>query len=194
MADDSFRRTAQREHDRGNCRQSAVTLVAAIARIATRLADQPKLKFDIGYDPIVVGSTLLLGSSFDDSVTAWSTETGEELWRFYALGPVRFAPLVWEGKVYFVSDDGYLYCLKLDDGSLQWKFRGGPEDRLILGNERLISMWPARGAPVIAEGKIYFTAGIWPFMGIFIHALMPRRGSNCGRTPAWLSLHEAASL
>jgi len=140
--------------------------------------DQPKLKFDIGYDPIVVGSTLLLGSSFDDSVTAWSTETGEELWRFYAMGPVRFAPLAWEGKVYFVSDDGYLYCLKLDDGSLQWKFRGGPEDRLILGNERLISMWPARGAPVIAEGKIYFTAGIWPFMGIFIHALDATTGKQ----------------
>lgn len=142
--------------------------------------DQPKLKFDTGYDPIVVGSRLLLGSSFDDSVTAWSTETGEELWRFYASGPVRFAPLAWEGKVYAVSDDGHLYCLNIDDGSLLWKFRGGPEDRLILGNERLISMWPARGAPVIADGKIYFTAGIWPFMGIFIHALDATTGK-----PVW---------
>ncbi len=142
--------------------------------------DQPKLKFDTGYDPIVVGSRLILGSSFDDSVTAWSTDSGEELWRFYAAGPVRFAPLAWEGKIYFVSDDGHLYCLKLEDGSLLWKFRGGPEDRLILGNERLISMWPARGAPVIADSKIYFTAGIWPFMGIFIHALDATTGK-----PIW---------
>lgn len=140
--------------------------------------DQPKLKFDTGYDPILVGSRLILASSFDDSVTAWSTQTGVELWRFSAMGPVRFAPLVWDGKVYFVSDDGYLYCLNIDDGSLLWKFRGGPENRLILGNERLISMWPARGAPVIAEGKIYFTAGIWPFMGIFIHALNATNGKQ----------------
>ena len=46
----------------------------------------------------------------------------------------------------------------------------------MLGNERLISMWPARGAPVIADGKIYFAAGIWPFMGIFLHALDARTG------------------
>ena len=86
----------------------------------------------------------------------------------------------WPGKskLYFASDDGYLYCLQAADGSLVWKFRGGPSDRKMLGNERLISMWPARGAPVIADGKIYFAAGIWPFMGIFLHALdaQHRRG------------------
>src|SRR5437867_11091 len=36
--------------------------------------------------------------------------------------------------------------------------------------------WPARGAPVIADGKVYFAASIWPFMGIFIHALDARTG------------------
>src|SRR5438477_611692 len=46
-----------------------------------------------------------------------------------------------------------------------------------LGNGRLISMWPARGAPVIADGTVYFAASIWPFMGIFIHALDARTGN-----------------
>ena len=32
-------------------------------------------------------------------------------------------------------------------GPLRWKFRGGPSDRKILGNGRLISTWPARGGP-----------------------------------------------
>ena len=54
-------------------------------------------------------------------------------------------------------------------------------DRRILGNERVISTWPARGAPVVAEEKdggatVYFAAGIWPFMGIFLHALDARTG------------------
>ncbi|HUE75040.1 MAG TPA: PQQ-binding-like beta-propeller repeat protein, partial [Pirellulaceae bacterium] len=59
---------------------------------------------------------------------------------------------------------------------LVWRFRGGPSDRKILGNERMISTWPARGAPVIADGTIYFAAGIWPFMGVFLHALDARTG------------------
>lgn len=138
--------------------------------------DQPLMPFDTVYEPVVLGQTLFLGSSRIDSVTAIDTRTGVERWRFHAEGPVRFAPVAWEGKVYFVSDDGYLYCIDSENGSLLWKFRGGPSDRKILGNERLISTWPARGAPVIADGTIYFAAGIWPFMGIFIHALDARTG------------------
>ena len=134
------------------------------------------MQFDAAYEPIVAGQRLFVGSSHDNSVTAYDTRTGEEAWTYFADGPVRFAPLAWQDKLYFACDDGYLYCLTASDGSLVWRFRGGPSDRKILGNERLISMWPARGAPVIADGKIYFAAGIWPFMGIFLHALDAQTG------------------
>ena len=40
------------------------------------------------------------------------------------------------GTGFFVADDGYLYCLDADSGELLWKFRGGPSDRKVLGNER----------------------------------------------------------
>jgi outer membrane protein assembly factor BamB len=139
--------------------------------------DQPLMTFDAGFEPIVLGTTMYLGSSRTDSLTAIDTRTGTEKWRFHAEGPIRFAPLGWEQKIYFVSDDGYLYCLDAQKGALLWRFRGGPSDRKILGNERLISTWPARGAPVIApDGTIYFAASIWPFMGVFIHALDARTG------------------
>ncbi|MGE4003160.1 MAG: PQQ-binding-like beta-propeller repeat protein, partial [Planctomycetaceae bacterium] len=45
-----------------------------------------------------------------------------------------------------------------------------------LGNDRLISLFPARGAPVVYDGTVYFAAGIWPFMGTFIHALDAETG------------------
>lgn len=138
--------------------------------------DQPKMLFDAAYEPIVVGQRLVVGSSHDGSVTAYDTRTGGQAWTYFADGPVRFAPSAWEDRIYFASDDGYLYCLAAKDGSLVWRFRGGPSDRKVLGNERLISTWPARGAPVIADGKVYFAAGIWPFMGIFLHALDARTG------------------
>ena len=142
-----------------------------LPRLKPAWPDQPKLQFDAAYEPIVVGQRLFLGSSLDGSVAAYDTQTGLEVWRYFSDGPVRFAPLAGRDKLYFVSDDGYLYCLRTSDGSLVWRFRGGPSDRKILGNEQLISTWPARGAPVLSEGKIYFAAGIWPFMGIFLHAL-----------------------
>ncbi|MBI3824145.1 MAG: PQQ-binding-like beta-propeller repeat protein [Planctomycetes bacterium] len=139
--------------------------------------DQDKMQFDIVREPVVEGQTLYINSSRYDAVRALDTQTGAEKWTFFADGPVRFAPVAWEGKVYFSSDDGYLYCLQGDTGKLLWKFRGGPSDRKILGNERLISTWPARGAPVITDGKVYFAASIWPFMGTFIHAVDARTGA-----------------
>ena len=133
---------------------------------------------------------MFVPSMVTDSVTALDTETGAERWRFIAEGPVRFAPVAWEGKVYFVSDDGYLYCLN-DDGSLRWKFRGLPEgrrDRKVLGHGRLVSLWPARGGPVLADGVVYFAAGLWPTEGVFVHALDAESGK-----PVWSNTTAIAS-
>ena len=91
--------------------------------------------------------------------------------QFYADGPVRFSPVAYQDKVYFTSDDGCLYCVDASDGGLQWRIRGGPTDRKVIGNRRVISSWPARGGPVIHDGIVYFGASIWPFMGTFIYAV-----------------------
>lgn len=133
--------------------------------------DADKLAFDESYEPVAAGGLLFVASMVTDSVTAYDAASGEELWRFHTNGPVRFAPAVWEGKVYAGSDDGYLYCLNAADGRMLWRFLGGPTERWLLGNERLINMWAVRGAPVIREGTLYFAAGVWPFMGIFVYAL-----------------------
>ena len=138
-----------------------------------------RLAYDASYEPVVLGHTMFVPSMVTDSVTALDTETGNERWRFFAEGPVRFAPVAWEGKVYFVSDDGYLYCLDANDGSLRWKFRGLPEgkqDRKVIGHGRLVSLWPARGGPVLADGVVYFAAGLWPTEGVFVHAVDAESG------------------
>lgn len=142
----------------------------------TAWLDQAQMIFDRNYEPVVLGQTLFVGSARHDTMTALDTRTGGEKWTFYTDGPIRFAPVAWDGRVYFVSDDGFLYCVDAENGKLVWRFRGGPDDRRLLGNNRLISAWPARGAPVIADGTVYFAASIWPFMGIFIHALDARTG------------------
>ena len=145
-------------------------------KLETAWNDQPRMWFDKAYSPVVMGKTMFVGSSHNDSIRALDTETGAERWRFYADGPIRFAPAAGNGKLYFACDDGHLYCLDAATGTLRWRFRGGPSGRKLLGNGRLISAWPARGAPVLLDGKVYFAASIWPFMGIFIYCLDAETG------------------
>ncbi len=138
--------------------------------------DHGKLDFDVSYSPVVMDELVFVPSNVTDSVTAYSIEDGAEKWRFYTDGPVRLAPAAYGGRLYFTSDDGYLYCLQAQSGELLWTFRGGPSDHRLLGNERIINFWPARGGPVVKDGTVYFTAGIWPLHGIFIYALDAESG------------------
>lgn len=166
------------------------------ARQAWRDKSNSMLFFDVSYEPVVAGKLMFVGSMNTDSVTAYATETGAEVWRFYTDGPVRFAPAAYKGKLYVGSDDGYLYCLDASTGKLLWKKRGGPSDHRILGNGRLISMWPMRGAPVIHKDVLYCAAGIWPFMGTFLYALEPETGkvtwSNSGNGSRWITQQHGA--
>jgi len=143
--------------------------------------NEPRLHFDASYEPVVLGQRLFVASPNDGSVVAYATDTGEELWRFYADGPVRLAPVAFHDSVYIGSDDGYLYCLDAAAGKLRWKVRGAPEERRPyrhLGNGRLVSFWPVRGGPVLADDVVYFGAGIWPTLGIFVHAVDARSGQR----------------
>jgi outer membrane protein assembly factor BamB len=137
---------------------------------------QERVQFDLGYEPVVMGRTMFIASSRNDSVTALDAETGAEKWRFYADGPVRLAPVAWERKLYFACDDGCLYCLDAAGGKLLWKVRTVPSSRKVLGNGRLVSAWPARGGPVVDGGRVFFAAGVWPFEGVFVHAVDARTG------------------
>jgi len=138
-----------------------------------------RLCFDRSYQPVVMGQTIFVPSMVTDSVAAFDTGTGAQRWQFFADGPVRFAPVASGGKVYFVSDDGHLYCLDAADGRLLWKVSALPVGReayRLLGNGRLISRWPARGGPVLADGTVYFAVGVWPFEGVYVCAVDAQTG------------------
>ena len=143
-----------------------------------------RLCFDLSYEPVAMGNTLFVPSMVTDSVAALDADTGAVKWTAYADGPVRFAPVAWQGKVYFVSDDGCLYCLRATDGALLWKFSGIPAGRegyRFIGDDRLISRWPARGGPVLVDGIIYFASGVWPCEGVFVHAVDAQTGKQVWR-------------
>jgi outer membrane protein assembly factor BamB len=133
---------------------------------------------DYAFQGVVADGILYFGSSADDTLYALDASTGKQLWQFTSDGPIRFAPAVSGGKVYFVSDDGYLYCLDAKSGTLAWKFLGAPDTSKSLGNDRMISRYPARGAPTVQNGIVYFAAGIWPSEGCYIYAIDCKTGNE----------------
>ncbi|MFV1995780.1 MAG: PQQ-binding-like beta-propeller repeat protein, partial [Verrucomicrobiales bacterium] len=130
-----------------------------------------RLQFDKGYEPVAADNRVFIGSNLDDSVTAFDATSGNQLWKFFTEGPVRFAPVVWKDKLLFGSDDGHLYCVSAEKGELLWKFRAVPSARKLTGNKRLISVWPVRGGPVVHGDQVYFAAGVLPFEGVFVYSL-----------------------
>jgi outer membrane protein assembly factor BamB len=138
--------------------------------------------FDHAYHVSIARGCLYFGSSADDSVYAIDCATGSRRWTFCAGGPVRLAPSVAGGKVYFGSDDGSVYCLDAADGALAWKYRPPIEDRRIPGNGRIISIAPIRTDILLDENVAYFGAGLFPSEGVVVGALEAETGK-----PRWLT-------
>ncbi len=134
------------------------------------------MTYDRVFEPIVMDGRLFVGDSERDQLVAIDVQSGEKVWTFFADAPIRLAPVAWEDAVYVTSDDGHLYCIEAATGNLRWRIRGGPGARKVIGNRRLVSAWPARGGPVVREGRVYFAASIWPFMGVFLYSLDARTG------------------
>ena len=135
-----------------------------------------RLLEDRAAQTVVADGTVFFGSSTDGKVYALDEITGRLRWTRPTDAPIRFAPAVWKDRLLVASDDGNLYALSTKSGHLLWKRRGGPDDRAILGNERIISRWPARGGPVVVDDRLYFAAGMWPSEGIYLYALSPTDG------------------
>lgn len=132
--------------------------------------EDPRLLFDATYEPVVADHLIYVASAQTDSVTAYDTQSGRERWQHFTNGPVRFAPVVVEDAIMFGSDDGFFYCLDAVSGDLRWKLNAAPGERIALGNNRLVSIWPVRGGAVLADGRVHFTAGVWPFEGSYLYS------------------------
>ncbi|HUT45236.1 MAG TPA: PQQ-binding-like beta-propeller repeat protein [Sedimentisphaerales bacterium] len=139
--------------------------------------EMPRMHNDNAYHAVIADGSAYFGSCTTNKIYSIDVAAGEVRWTFFAEGPVRFTPTVNDGKVYFGSDDGYVYCLDCKDGSLVWKYRPGPSDEKIIGNGRMISLWPVRTGVLVDEEIVYFAAGVFPYEGLYICALKAGDGS-----------------
>jgi len=137
----------------------------------------PRMHNDNAYHVVIADKNAYFGSCVTNKVYSIDAAKGKVRWTFFTEGPVRFAPAVYDGRVYVGSDDGYVYCLDSKDGSLVWKYRAGPSDEKVIGNGRMISLWPVRTGVLVDNGIVYFTAGVFPYEGLYICALRAEDGS-----------------
>jgi hypothetical protein len=136
----------------------------------------PRMHFDDAYYVAVGGKSVYFGSSVDNKVYSLDASTGRVRWSAFTDGPIRLAPTIWKDRVFVGSDDGYVYCLKAKNGRIVWKYRASPGNEKVLGNGRMISLWPVRTGVLVDAGIVYFGAGIFPSEGIYVCALRAKDG------------------
>lgn len=137
----------------------------------------PRMHNDNAYHVVIADNNVYFGSCVTNKVYSIDANKGRINWEFSTEGPVRFAPTFYNRRIYVGSDDGYVYCLDSKDGSLVWKYRAGPSDEKVIGNGRMISLWPIRTGVIVDKGIVYFAAGVFPYEGLYICALKAEDGS-----------------
>jgi hypothetical protein len=120
-----------------------------------------------------------LGDTKANQVTALKQKNGDVVWRYVVGGPVNSPPTYANGKVYFGSQDGYVYCLKARTGELVWKFLAAKNNRQICAIGRFESANPVIGSVMIDEGNVYVSAGRTSHIdgGIQLYALNMETGA-----------------
>jgi outer membrane protein assembly factor BamB len=135
--------------------------------------------------PVAAAGRLLVPCREGQRLDCLDAASGRRHWSFFAGGRIDSPPTVRGGAAYFGSADGWVYCLRLSDGRLAWKFRAAPAERRIVSRGRLESAWPVHGSPLLLESPdgtaaIYFAAGRSSHLdgGIHLYGLDPRTGKQ----------------
>ncbi len=108
---------------------------------------------------VVADGKLLVSCIDQHTVHALDAATGEKLWAYTAGGRVDSPPTIYRGRAVFGSADGYVYCLRLADGQLAWRFRAAPRDERLMSLEQLESVWPVHGSILVLGDSAYCVAG-----------------------------------
>ena len=154
--------------------------------------------FDSALFVSVVGDSVYVGSSVTDSVRCLEISSGKQKWFYRTNGPVRSPPSFYSNRLYFGSDDGYVYCLNTD-GSFVWKYHPFSDDRLICSNGRLMPMWPVRTGTAVDDNKVYFASSLVTWRNSYLSCVNTSDGSQVysrsgGTTPTGAILLSASKV
>lgn len=147
--------------------------------------EKPRVRFDEACQVAVSVDGVFFGTSSDNTVYCLDPATGDVRWSVILGGPIRVAPALAEGRVYVGSDDGFAYCFDAGNGSERWRVRAAHRPDQLIGNNKMISLWPVRTGMLVEEGKAYFGAGVFPHEGLFLCAVNAADGSLLWRNDSY---------
>ena len=138
-------------------------------------------KIDVGgklTQPVIADGKVVFAAVDQNTVYAADEKTGKVLWKKTVGGRVDSPPAIHKGAVLFGCADGRVYCLRLSDGRLAWRFLAAPADIRTVALEQVESLWPLHGSVLLLNGTIYCAAGrsTWIDGGIDMYALAPATG------------------
>ncbi len=127
---------------------------------------------------IAAGGKVVVASTDAHGVHALDAESGAEAWALTVGGKVDTPPTYHRGLLLFGSADGWVYCVRAEDGVLAWRFRAAPAERTVVDYGQLASAWPLHGSVLIKDDVAYVCAGRSSFLdgGVFLYALNPLTG------------------
>jgi len=112
----------------------------------------------------VAGGKVFVAAVDAHTVHALDAASGKTAWSYTAGGRVDSPPTIDAGRVFFGSADGWVYCLRAEDGRLVWRFRAAPSDRRMMAGEQLESAWPVSGSVLVCNGAVCCIAGRSAFL------------------------------
>jgi hypothetical protein len=136
--------------------------------------------------PVIADGKLFVASIDQHRIAALDAVSGAAKWSFTAGGRIDTPPTIYRALVLFGSADGWVYCLRAEDGRLAWRRRAAPYERLVGAFGQLESAWPVQGSILVKDGPstgsgqavAYLAAGRSSYLdaGIYLSALDPVTG------------------
>jgi len=133
---------------------------------------------------VIAAGKVFLASIDTHTVHALDAATGISVWSYTSGGRVDSPPTVHQGKALFGSADGWVYCLRVSDGELMWRYRVAPGERQLMARGQLESVWPVHGSVLVQDDVVYCVAGRSMFLdgGMRLCRLDPDTGHLVSET------------
>ena len=134
--------------------------------------------------PVVANGKVFVSSVGRRTLYAMDAGSGKVLWKYVAGGKIDSSPTLHQNTVLFGCADGWVYCLRAEDGVLAWRYLVAPEDRQIVSYQQVESIWPVHGSVLIVNGTLYALAGRNLFFdgGMRLVRLDPKTGKKLSET------------
>jgi len=160
---------------RYNGRRSAFTPMVLPAQL--KCAWQVKLSQALTA-PVAAAGMILMADTDRHTVYAVDADQGQKRWSYTAGARIDSPPTIHENTAVFGCRDGWVYCLRVTDGALAWRFRAAPADLRSVDRDQVESLWPVYGSVLVQDGKVYCAAGRNSYLdgGLFLYALDARTG------------------